>query len=104
MMVRKSGLTCPDGSRVVVLLLIDVTERRAAEERLRDSEQRFRSLTELSADWYWEQDAQLRFTFVSARDENKSVTPVSVMLGRTRFELDLEWESKPSVKHIGRFS
>jgi hypothetical protein len=24
---------------------------------LRDSEERFRSLAELSADWYWEQDA-----------------------------------------------
>ncbi len=26
------------------------------------SEARFRSLTELSADWFWEQDAELRFT------------------------------------------
>ena len=33
MLVRKSALTRPDGTRVVVLVLIDVTERRAAEQQ-----------------------------------------------------------------------
>jgi diguanylate cyclase (GGDEF)-like protein/PAS domain S-box-containing protein len=36
--------------------------QRQLESTLRESEARFRSLTELSADWYWEQDAALRFT------------------------------------------
>jgi diguanylate cyclase (GGDEF)-like protein/PAS domain S-box-containing protein len=93
MLVRKSALTRPDGSRVVVLVLIDVTERRAAEEQLRASEQRFRSLTELSADWYWEQDADLRFTFFSAGTTGKTITPLAELIGKTRFELDIEWES-----------
>jgi diguanylate cyclase (GGDEF)-like protein/PAS domain S-box-containing protein len=35
---------------------------RRLESALRESEARFRSLAELSADWYWEQDADLRFT------------------------------------------
>jgi PAS domain S-box-containing protein len=39
----------------------DITARKIAERSLRDSEARFRALTELSADWYWEQDANLRF-------------------------------------------
>lgn len=37
--------------------------RSEAELRLR--EERFRSLTTLSSDWYWEMDAELRFTFLS---------------------------------------
>lgn len=37
-------------------------ERRLAEQQIRESEARFRSLTSLSSDFYWEQDADLRFT------------------------------------------
>jgi PAS domain S-box-containing protein len=39
-----------------------VLERTA---ELRESEERFHRLTELSSDWYWEQDANGRFTKVS---------------------------------------
>jgi PAS domain S-box-containing protein len=47
-----------------------VRERTA---ELRESEARFRSLTELASDWYWEQDEHGRFTRVSG--------PVLEMLG-----------------------
>jgi PAS domain S-box-containing protein len=47
-----------------------VLERTA---ELRESEARFRSLTELASDWYWEQDVNGRFTRVSG--------PVLEMLG-----------------------
>jgi PAS domain S-box-containing protein len=47
-----------------------VLERTA---ELRESESRFRNFTALSSDWYWEQDAQGKFTFVSG--------PVFDMLG-----------------------
>ncbi|MDO8313402.1 MAG: response regulator, partial [Sideroxyarcus sp.] len=47
-----------------------VLERTA---ELRESEARFKSFTELSSDWYWEQDAQGKFTNISG--------PVFEMLG-----------------------
>ena len=93
MMVQKTGLTAPDGARVVVLLMIDITARRETEEKLKASEQRFRSLTEMSADWYWEQDEQLRFTYLSPTARGRaSVEPADIM-GQTRFDGVFEWES-----------
>ncbi|OHD22214.1 MAG: histidine kinase [Spirochaetes bacterium GWB1_59_5] len=47
-----------------------VMERTA---ELRDSEARYRSLTELASDWYWEQDENMNFTKISG--------PVLEMLG-----------------------
>jgi PAS domain S-box-containing protein len=47
-----------------------VAERTA---ELRESEARYRSLTELASDWYWEQDENMNFTRVSG--------PVLEMLG-----------------------
>lgn len=52
------------------LLEQTVLERTA---ELRESEARFKSFTELSSDWYWEQDAQGKFTKFSG--------PVFEMLG-----------------------
>jgi len=53
------------------LVLEQTVEERTAE--LRESEARYRSLTELASDWYWEQDENGAFTKVSG--------PVLEMLG-----------------------
>ena len=52
-------------------ILEETVAERTAE--LRESEARFRSLTELASDWYWEQDQDGKFTKVSG--------PVLEMLG-----------------------
>ena len=52
-------------------VLEQTVQERTAE--LRDSEARYRSLTELASDWYWEQDENMNFTRVSG--------PVREMLG-----------------------
>lgn len=52
-------------------LLEQTVQERTAE--LRESEARYRSLTELASDWYWEQDATGKFSKVSG--------PVLEMLG-----------------------
>jgi diguanylate cyclase (GGDEF)-like protein/PAS domain S-box-containing protein len=77
----------------VVSTISDISDRRRNELKLRLSEGRFRSLTHLSSDWFWEQDTEYRFT----RLEGLKVTGGDPLLrerliGTTRWESGLEVE------------
>ena len=62
-------------------------QRKRADEVLRESEERFRSLTELSSDWYWEQDENFRFTMVSDNLLRSIGDAPGSIIGKTRWEL-----------------
>jgi PAS domain S-box-containing protein len=63
--------------------------RRQAEAATRESEARFRSLTELSSDWYWEQDAQLRFTAMSNSVAGAIGLEPANFLGKRRWDVEM---------------
>jgi PAS domain S-box-containing protein len=71
----------------VVSIYTDVTERARAERAVRESEARFRSLTELSSDWYWEQDTNLHFITLSNAAQAKSGYTAGNSLGKALWEL-----------------
>jgi PAS domain S-box-containing protein len=71
------------------LLLEQTVLQRTAE--LRESEARFKSFTELSSDWYWEQDAQGRFTNMSG--------PVLEMLDLTLADDGIAIVANPGAQH-----
>ena len=65
----------------------DITERKLGEQALRESEERFRSLTMLSSNWYWEQDEQARFTFFKGSERPGTWRPdEQQIIGRARWE------------------
>jgi diguanylate cyclase (GGDEF)-like protein/PAS domain S-box-containing protein len=78
------------GSLVVVLLglmmLSSLKRGERVESDLIDSERRFRSLTELSSDMYWEQDDQYRFTSSSGSGPGWLVKSRDEALGKRRWD------------------
>jgi diguanylate cyclase (GGDEF)-like protein/PAS domain S-box-containing protein len=81
-------LPAPLGGHGVVASFVDVTAAVEARHALEKSEQRFRDLTELSADWYWEQDAEFRFVDMSAGAQAMGI-PAEFFLGKQRW--DFPW-------------
>ncbi len=66
---------------------------RAAADQLaaaQHSEARFRSLTELSSDWYWEQDTEFRFVRVDGESDAPRALPIESFIGRTRWDSGVE--------------
>ncbi|MDM7457178.1 MAG: EAL domain-containing protein [Tepidimonas sp.] len=63
--LQGSTIALPGGGWVRVYT--DISKHAQALAALRESEARFRSLTELSADWYWEWDAECRYTRLEGR-------------------------------------
>src|SRR5262249_10045749 len=62
-------------------------KRKQAEGVLRESEERFRDLTELSSDWYWEQDENFRFTMFPDNLQGRMGPTMESLIGKARWEL-----------------
>ena len=72
---------------VAILLMVALSRQRRLLLAAADSEDRFRSLLELSSDWWWEQDADLKFVGISLSEPDPSGIPTERYVGLTRWEL-----------------
>jgi PAS domain S-box-containing protein len=70
---------------IAVLMLL--TRLAHGQSELAASEARFRSLTGLSADWYWEQDANFRFVKIEGALRDRSGFTDAEHIGKARWEL-----------------
>jgi diguanylate cyclase (GGDEF)-like protein/PAS domain S-box-containing protein len=78
---------------VIASLLGQYLERSEAEQAVRESEARFRSLTNLSSDWYWELDTEYRFTRLEGRQVAGGDKGLQHrLIGQRRWESGLEIE------------
>jgi PAS domain S-box-containing protein len=81
-------------------VLQDITELRRAEEELRDSEERFRTLVQFSFDVYWETDAQHRFVRQEFAEGLEDAPALGSEIGKTRWEVPyLEPDAEAWRKH-----
>jgi diguanylate cyclase (GGDEF)-like protein/PAS domain S-box-containing protein len=94
---RKDGSTFPfestrrvlrsGDSYIIAAISRDIGARIEAEEALRASEARFRSLTQLSSDLYWEQDEDFRFTsFAGTGSDRVNASRRLPYIGKKRWE------------------
>lgn len=79
--------------------VVDISERKQAENALKASEQRFRDIAEIAGDWIWETDRENRYTYFSGQMEKVTGLDPKALLGKTRRELpwaggdDSKWQT-----------
>lgn len=77
-----------ESGNLVELLSIgnDATERRRMEEALRESEQRFRDVSEAAGEYLWEMNLDGNYTFLSDRVQDVKGHSAAELLGHSPFE------------------
>jgi diguanylate cyclase (GGDEF)-like protein/PAS domain S-box-containing protein len=84
--VREPDVALMQAINVIGSQIGQFVQRKVAEEVMRASEERFRSLTELSSDIYWEQDEQHRFTSVGGAGSSQLNLGSDHPIGKKRWE------------------
>ena len=64
----------------------------------RDSEVRYRQLSEMSSDWFWETDKEFRFTQITDGVSAAGTSPAQ-FIGKTRWEVAVGWTPEQIAEH-----
>ena len=91
-------VTCKDGTirtieifgsiieRSQQVIFNDVTDRKRAEEKVKESSERFKNLVEASSDWVWEIDEDAVYTYVSPKVRDILGYEPEEVLGKKPFD------------------
>jgi len=83
----KTPVKDAEGNVIGILgIFWDITERKRAEEALKESKQRFRSLVEATSDWVWEVDKNGIYTYSSPKVKEILGYEAVEVIGKTPFD------------------
>jgi len=79
----------------------DITERKRAEEALKESKERFRALTESTSDWVWEVDENAAYRYASPKVKELLGYDPEEIIGKTPFDLMTPEDAKRVAAEFG---
>jgi PAS domain S-box-containing protein len=100
--VNSSGHPVLDGNGELIEFVgtaTDVTERKRAEEALRESEAKFRDYAETASDWLWETGPDYKFTLLT---ENAFGSDPAQRIGTACWDHALDLETEPEKWRLVR--
>src|SRR6266436_2518611 len=97
--VLMGGATFEEGGNQGMAYVLDLTERKRAEEALRESEAKFRDYAETASDWFWEIGPDYKFTLLT---ENAFGSDPAERIGTACWEHALDLETEPEKWRLVR--
>ncbi len=88
------------GRPALLVNLLDITERKRMEEALRESEQKYRSLVEITSDWVWETDINGKFTYASPKVKELLGYEPEEVIGRFAFDFTTPEEAEDNREYL----
>jgi len=83
-------------------VIADITERKQAEDQLRESEEKFRALVESSYDWIWAVDENGLYTYASPRVKDILGYAAEEVVGKTPFDFMPPKERERVARDFGK--